>query len=113
MAKFRARNAEFYKCISTNVPSSDAASLGIYGVNLINAYTAVFSFSIPIYELKGRYLSFLIPINYSASGPKIDKLPALVVDDWSFAAGWCHCKFYKENLIQRILEFEKIRASNK
>ena len=57
------------------LPSSpNAAALGKFGDVPVSAYTGVPNISVPIAELKGKYLSMPISLSYHAGGVKVDEV---------------------------------------
>lgn len=69
------------------MPSPTAASLGKYGDIPVSLYTGTPNISIPLYEVKGRYLSVPITLTYHASGVKVEEIASWVGLGWSLNAG--------------------------
>lgn len=68
-------------------PAPEAAQLGKYGDVPVSLYTGAAQIGIPLYELKGKYLSLPIGLSYNSSGIKVAEDPSWVGSGWSLNAG--------------------------
>ncbi len=67
-------------------PSPEAANLGRYGDNPVSLNNGLVNISIPIYELKGKKLSFPISLSYHAGGVKAYDIASAVGLGWTLNA---------------------------
>ena len=68
-------------------PSPTAYELGKYGYFPVSIYTGTATYSVPLYELKGKNLSLPISITYYSNGIKVDQVASNVGMGWSLNAG--------------------------
>lgn len=78
-------------------PAPEAAELGKYGNTPVSLFTGTPQINIPIYELKGSYLSLPVSLSYNASGFKPEDLPTWVGLNWSLNAGGVITRAVKGN----------------
>lgn len=69
------------------VPSSNAASLGLFGEYPVSYYTGLPNIEIPLYTIKEREIAVPISLSYHASGVRPDQHPGWVGNGWSLNAG--------------------------
>ncbi|MBO9563694.1 MAG: hypothetical protein J7621_13010 [Niastella sp.] len=68
-------------------PSPEAASLGQYGNVPVSLFTGTPNISVPLYELKGNFISLPVSLSYSASGFKPEDEATWCGSSWSLNAG--------------------------
>jgi YD repeat-containing protein len=68
-------------------PAPEAAELGRYGNTPVSLFAGATNISIPLYELKGQFLSLPISMSYNASGFKPEDPATWVGLNWSLNAG--------------------------
>lgn len=68
-------------------PAPEAAELGRYGNMPVSLFTGSPNISIPLYELKGQFLSLPVSMSYNASGFKPEDPATWVGLNWSLSAG--------------------------
>ena len=68
-------------------PSPTAYELGKYGYFPVSMYTGTATYSVPLYELKGKNLSLPISLSYYSNGIKVDQVASNVGMGWSLNAG--------------------------
>ncbi len=68
-------------------PPPDAAALGKYADIPVGEYTGTPNVNIPLYELKGRFLSLPISLSYHGSGVKVEEISSWVGIGWTLNAG--------------------------
>lgn len=67
--------------------SPNASALGKYGDVPDSTYTGIPSVSVPLGEMKGKFLSLPISLSYHASGIKVDEVASSTGLGWSLSAG--------------------------
>lgn len=82
---------QFYLCFGQEErivpPSSNAASLGLFGEIPVSPYTGVPDISIPIYTIKSGSITLPINLSYHASGIKVAQEASWVGLGWALEAG--------------------------
>ena len=78
-------NKGFQKPVFPSSPN--AAALGKYGDIPVSTYTGLPSISVPLGELKGKFLSLPISLSYHASGVKVDEVASSVGLSWALNSG--------------------------
>ncbi|MVT41209.1 hypothetical protein GO495_11500 [Chitinophaga oryziterrae] len=68
-------------------PAPEAAELGRYGNMPVSLFTGTTNVSIPLYELKGQFLSLPVSLSYNAGGFKPEDPATWVGLNWSLNAG--------------------------
>lgn len=68
-------------------PSPDAAELGKYGNLPVSLFTGTPQISIPLYDIKGTYLTLPLSLSYNASGFKPQDVASWVGLGWTLNAG--------------------------
>ena len=116
--------------LPADVPTPNAASLGMYGDVPVSYYTGRPDVTIPLYTLNVRNVSLPIFLSYDAGGVLVNSLPTWVGQNWTLNAGgvitrtvqgrydeWvCPQQMnldYCKNYYQSIGEMTKMMASTK
>jgi len=73
--------------LPSDVPTPNAASLGMYGDVPVSYYTGRPNVKIPIYALKVRDFSLSISLSYDTGGILVNSLPTWVGQNWTLNAG--------------------------
>ncbi len=77
----------FQKMTDILPPAPNAAALAKYGGIEINQNTGAPNISIPLADVKGKYLSVPVSLNYSSSGVKVDEIASRAGMGWVLKAG--------------------------
>ncbi|MCX2494295.1 DUF5977 domain-containing protein [Pedobacter sp. PF22-3] len=78
-----------------NMPSANAANLGMYMEVPVSKYTGIPSISIPLYTIADGNLKIPVELSYHAGGVKVDNHPGWVGLGWSLRAGGCITRIVK------------------
>lgn len=70
-----------------NMPSPNAASLGLYGEVPVSLYTGTPNIEIPVYTLQEGKIKIPISLSYHASGVRVNQHPGWVGLNWNLNAG--------------------------
>ena len=70
-----------------NMPSPNAASMGLYGEVPVSLYTGTPQINIPLYTLEEGRLQVPISLSYHASGVRVNQHPGWVGLNWNLNAG--------------------------
>lgn len=70
-----------------NYPSSNAASLGVYGSTSVSLFTGTPDISIPLYNIQCNGMDVPISLSYHPSNLKVDTHPGWVGLGWTLQAG--------------------------
>lgn len=77
----------FQKMVDILPPPPNAAAMARYGGIEVSQNTGVPNITIPLFEIKGKYLSVPISLNYSSSGIKVDEIASRSGMGWVLKAG--------------------------
>ncbi len=77
----------FQKMVDILPPAPNAAAMAKYGGIEISQNTGAPNISIPLFEVKGKYLSVPLSLNYSSSGIKVDEIASRTGMGWVLKAG--------------------------
>lgn len=87
--------AQFQKP-EVNMPSPNAASLGLYGKVPVSQYTGTPSIDIPVYTIKDGSMEVPISLSYHASGVRVNEHPGWVGQNWNLNAGGAITRVVKD-----------------
>ncbi|GAB2769792.1 hypothetical protein GCM10027275_10370 [Rhabdobacter roseus] len=87
--------AQFQKP-DVNMPSPNAASLGLYGEVPVSLYTGTPSIDIPLYTLEEGKIKVPISLSYHASGVRVNQHPGWVGLNWNLNAGGAITRVVKD-----------------
>jgi YD repeat-containing protein len=77
----------FQKMTDILPPAPNAAALAKYGGIEINQNTGAPNIAIPLMDVKGKYLTVPVSLNYSSSGIKVDEIASRAGMGWVLKAG--------------------------
>ncbi|CAG5003317.1 hypothetical protein DYBT9275_03126 [Dyadobacter sp. CECT 9275] len=76
-----------YQKPNVNMPSPNAASLGMYGEVPVSLYTGTPNIDIPVYTIDEGKIKVPISLSYHASGVRVNQHPGWVGLNWNLNAG--------------------------